>query len=1518
MTQSKYDELISALTDAKVKLVDVNGEYRSTYDIMADIAAKWDDLSSMEQSALATSIAGTRMQNIFFSMIKQFKEASGAMDAMANSEGTLAESYSIYLDTTQAHVEQLSAAFQELSTNAMDSKLMSWLVDIGSMIIGIINDVTQLISNLGGLKTVLLATVSVVMILRAEWVAHNIAMITTRVLTAVANGFRGLVTGIQSVINIIPAAIAAWQGYAAGTVSAGAAMQATIPVIGLVLAALTLLVGGIALASSKTDESIQKTNEAAQNAANLSDEIADLTSQFLSLSSAVDNDKNAKERLVGVQDKLIEKLGLEKDKIDELTKKYGSYTEAIKQAAIQKLREERTDISAGVGTKRNEVIEAAKDITKDGKISFSGSETKSTAAQKRLYNASKALEDAGFETFGVSTYDTAKQKGWDFTSGVIFQMEVDANSIKDIKKARDELKKALDVIKQEMKNEEDTEGTSNDFYQNTYNQYRKLNEAITAYEEQSDALNESLAEEYILQGLVGKEIPKTTEDFQAYKKGVIDAAEASGEFGDSTRGEIEDAIDGVLRKDSAFVKFYTDSLDDMSSKTSKSINSVKELLDTENKDSDKTFADKIKDYKTNLDELNSALEKIQNNDYGDEGFSGLYAELVSKFPQLAGRAGDLQTAISDLINTFNTELSGNFEEQLGKLDSQESIDSLKEYENALISAKNQNNAFAKSYGEIQSKIEGVMSWAKKWNELTNGNVDYTKRPLVSPEKMKEAFPDFEGEIATTYTQYFSIGEGEAVYTIDITPILEDGTVLNQESLEEYVDKLITDNGIEGILASDDLNLVVNVVPGDYDEAYWADYQSKLNAAKNTHWELIKQLQEETGLAWDEIVEKYGAVIDTATKFNSKIDETVSAFSTLKSVMEDYRDNGYLTLDNLTSILELDDKYIAALTNEKGAIDLSTESYKKLVAAELEELRAQMLQDSINTVNNITTKAAALEYLESSQESAARASLNLADAQWREAIAAAAARDAEQGTGDLYQRTVIRAREVYQTKMALIDSYEETAFTVGELQTATDDYTNALNNEKDALESAKDALEDQKDALEDMKDGYEDALNSIKDLIDWVEDYIKQIKNDEIDALQEKKDAIDELIEAQKDLLDAEKDEYEWNKKISEKQNTVAKDALAASIASLDDSSAGRKAQKQANDKLAESRSDMLDTLYDHEIEIRKDALDKLKEEQDEYYDNLIENIQDYLDNEVQLYKDACAMIDNDSGDLYGKLLWYCQNYTTTTEAEFNHMWNSAQSALQQYNTANLGTFELLNDLQGRIYEVDNAIDTIAQSISSYESAIDGVQGKLDNLSKSAQKAISDIQAAANAEDEWTKPKWVYTWQGNDYKSWKVNRDAAISDIIKQIESRYGGVFPASAATIYGAIRKYASGTNSAAGGLSLVGERGAELRVLNSGDGILKNQIVRGLTSLGANPAQFIADAGQMLMKNLFGNRATPAFGAIGNNNQIAPNIVVTIQGDATQSTVDALKAQAKKIMNDTIKTIRSDTLMKTYSSRVR
>lgn len=149
MAEAQYGNLVAALTKYNVALTDINGEFRSTYDIVADIAAIWRDLSSMEQSALANAIAGVRQQSVFFSMVEQFQEASGAMQDMANSAGVLQESYDTYMDSTTAHINQFKAAFQSLSESTFAGGFMNGFIDAGTNVIKVIEGITNAFGPLG-------------------------------------------------------------------------------------------------------------------------------------------------------------------------------------------------------------------------------------------------------------------------------------------------------------------------------------------------------------------------------------------------------------------------------------------------------------------------------------------------------------------------------------------------------------------------------------------------------------------------------------------------------------------------------------------------------------------------------------------------------------------------------------------------------------------------------------------------------------------------------------------------------------------------------------------------------------------------------------------------------------------------------------------------------------------------------------------------------------------------------------------------------------------------------------------------------------------------------------------------------------------------------------------------------------------------------------------------------------------------------------------------------------------------
>ena len=91
----------------------------------------------------------TRQQNIWSSLASNFKEAEGAMNKMQNSGGALTSAYETYMNTTQAHLDQLKASFTDLSKSIFDSESTKEILDFGS---GIIQFLSNLIDKFGALS----------------------------------------------------------------------------------------------------------------------------------------------------------------------------------------------------------------------------------------------------------------------------------------------------------------------------------------------------------------------------------------------------------------------------------------------------------------------------------------------------------------------------------------------------------------------------------------------------------------------------------------------------------------------------------------------------------------------------------------------------------------------------------------------------------------------------------------------------------------------------------------------------------------------------------------------------------------------------------------------------------------------------------------------------------------------------------------------------------------------------------------------------------------------------------------------------------------------------------------------------------------------------------------------------------------------------------------------------------------------------------------------------------------------
>ena len=476
------------------------------------------------------------------------------------------------------------------------------------------------------------------------------------------------------------------------------------------------------------------------------------------------------------------------------------------------------------------------------------------------------------------------------------------------------------------------------------------------------------------------------------------------------------------------------------------------------------------------------------------------------------------------------------------------------------------------------------------------------------------------------------------------------------------------------------------------------------------------------------------IADAVDSVKNKLDSMRTVFKDLDSVVKNYNENGYFSIDSLEKLATSGRDYLQYLTYENGQLKVNENAYKKLVLAQIDEIETKATLQATTDLQSLTDETAAKEYLAKVNIDLAQSQLTAAQAAFQYQLALKLAQGgnvakAAQKVAD----NLNNLRNIFASARSQVGNYAAamlgaTSATEKKAK-ASEKAKSALESEQRALEHSKKALEDKKKALEDTKSEYEKAQKAIEDLIKWTQNYIKQIKEDEVKALQKKKEKFDELIEKQKKSLQAEKDLHDYEKSVGKKQNDLASNALKASVSSLDDSAAGKKAYKQAQEEYKKSQTDMEDFLYDHSIETREKALDKLKEDTDKSYDKQIKTIQDYLNNEVRLYRDACKMIDNDNGTLYGKLLNYCLTYTTTGKKEFNHMWSLAQTAMKKYNVASIGTMQFMDNLKGRIYDVDGAIDAVSKNIKSYENRISAVKTQLDSLKDAAIKAKNAIDAA---------------------------------------------------------------------------------------------------------------------------------------------------------------------------------------------
>lgn len=232
------NDVEQVLNGLNIKLRDTTGQFRNMYDVISDVADNWQNYTNVEQAWIATSVAGTRQRETFLALMENWDRSLELSAAAMNSEGMAMEKMDIYLQSIQAHINALKAAFEDLVYSEGFVNLINFVLESITKLINLIdvlanNKFVQLTTIFGA------AVVAVNKFSNALKNANTVAQKLPKVISTIssvsktfmdgfvpwaANGSKliGVMGGLKAVIVSLTKAMLAsplfWGVVAAGTV----------------------------------------------------------------------------------------------------------------------------------------------------------------------------------------------------------------------------------------------------------------------------------------------------------------------------------------------------------------------------------------------------------------------------------------------------------------------------------------------------------------------------------------------------------------------------------------------------------------------------------------------------------------------------------------------------------------------------------------------------------------------------------------------------------------------------------------------------------------------------------------------------------------------------------------------------------------------------------------------------------------------------------------------------------------------------------------------------------------------------------------------------------------------------------------------------------------------------------------------------------------------------------------------------------------------------------------------------
>jgi TP901 family phage tail tape measure protein len=346
---SELREELLALTNGKVDIQIDENTFKSTYQIMKELADVWGELTDITQANILEQIGGKRNANVVSSMLENFNVAEDVVKTAANSAGSALKENEKYLDSINGKIAEFKATFEELSMTLIDSDFVKQVIEFGTGLLDVLNVLAKVIDKVGGLNTVLYVTVGILATIKADAIKTFLVTTIPSALAKVTSAVSTFATGFKQ----LPAVIKAMNSQTARAIPGTSRLSVALKTLGISASTAQIAVAGIAAAigaillikNDIEDDRTKRIEEAASTIASTeatienADAVKAAYIEYEKYANRTDLTESEEASFKTALDKVTSALGDKAVALEGLTQGTKDYTEALDGAIKKELEE---------------------------------------------------------------------------------------------------------------------------------------------------------------------------------------------------------------------------------------------------------------------------------------------------------------------------------------------------------------------------------------------------------------------------------------------------------------------------------------------------------------------------------------------------------------------------------------------------------------------------------------------------------------------------------------------------------------------------------------------------------------------------------------------------------------------------------------------------------------------------------------------------------------------------------------------------------------------------------------------------------------------------------------------------------------------------------------------------------------------------------------------------------------------------------------------------------------------------